>query len=1022
MKFTWCVFGILVLQWCGTPRVTLAQVASDDATKTPEARSLIAASPANPHSFSCESLLLPDEAHPEFTPLKNVKTSDGERSWEASNDILITSIGATSHVSGGAHLPIPMLAGRIRIEADVMAGASEWTALAIGRKNLTKNFWQDLAASFYISTSGRFHLFAGKKDLFTSEEKVDPKLPARIVMTLDTVERTVSVTVNQKSILDQFALPPSARLDQIEAVGFRIHQPHEEASSAVSRFVVTSDRTTSTGFVPTDITQFFVRPQVESRFEWKVQSPGPSNAISYSLHDYQGLKIEDGHIEKDAMDLCVFKKALPQGYFEITFPAAGHSYGIVSLDPTELSDEFFGIDAGLSWLEPDSNKRKALIKIMARSGIGMSRERLGLRSINPQRNQFNWGTSRNFEAVRQDYAESHVKVLEILQGGAGYLGSPQNLALLSEAWSTVANHWSVWGATEAENEPDLKPIPADQYVPLVKTLSYALANSRSKVPLVTGVFARLPPGPFFDTCFANGMLEDSDAISFHSYDRVTELEATIDRFRTWLRKSGKESMPIWQTESGWAWPQGTDRPLKEDDERSAAEIAMKGIESKSCGVARYFPFVYVHYDEGPRNFGMMGKEGTPSRSMAAYAMCVKTLSGWEYQGDLIGLSDDVRRARVFKREGSDECVAVIYTTRTGSSDAIDFPYPFKRVAGLDGRSLQANGASIPIPDSIVYIWLDLNDIRSRISTTTKASELHRSSKLPFTQARRSSPLVFEFLYKKSPCRPSVRRYLVTQAEATQFPIHIRLHNLSAYPHVFHPEITWPGATTEKPPAITLPPMGSTDLVFSKNIAGSLDTTETRFVTIAGHSGGIPAPLPLAIPLTTEGTIEQVLASNQNHQTCNVTDLSRWKPNIARNGSTKFEVLEGDICRVHVDFVGGRDNWSYPRFHLEEKIDESRFQGFAIRARIKNAASNVGFIAESEIAKPTFWATDLFPADGEWHVAYVPFSEFQPWPGGTGDQNARLDPASWKILCIGMGGKGFENDFEISHLMLVGSDQ
>lgn len=49
-------------------------------------------------------------------------------------------------------------------------------------------------------------------------------------------------------------------------------------------------------------------------------------------------------------------------------------------------------------------------------------------------------------------------------------------------------------------------------------------------------------------------------------------------------------MPLWLTESGRPWKQGPDRPPIDQDQTSALDITMKGIESQACGIARYFPF------------------------------------------------------------------------------------------------------------------------------------------------------------------------------------------------------------------------------------------------------------------------------------------------------------------------------------------------------------------------------------------------------------------------------------------------
>ena len=68
-----------------------------------------------------------------------------------------------------------------------------------------------------------------------------------------------------------------------------------------------------------------------------------------------------------------------------------------------------------------------------------------------------------------------------------------------------------------------------------------------------------------------------------------------------------------------------------------------------------------------------------------------------------------------------------------------------------------------------------------------------------------------------------------------------------------------------------------------------------------------------------------------------------------------------------------------------------YSGFLIRARIFHDAGGVAIIAESDGSLPSFWVNDIFPPDGEWHVVYVPFTDFKVGPGGAGDQNTRLRP-------------------------------
>ena len=256
----------------------------------------------------------------------------------------------------------------------------------------------------------------------------------------------------------------------------------------------------------------------------------------------------------------------------------------------------------------------------------------------------------------------------------------ENLPELAPGFGEAARHWKGWGGVEASNEPDLKASPADQYVPLVKTLSYALKEAHSPAPLVSGVFATIPPGPFFDTCLSNGMLDDSDAVSFHSYDRAPDVEGTVSRYRAWLKRGGKEAcrFGIRNAAGPGCWGRTALRRTRMPPARWRSR--RRRSNSMACGVARYFPFVYVYYEEGQKNFGMMGREATPLRSMAAYAACIQALSGKRYLGDIRGLGNSVKLARVFGNPAEAECVAVIYTGTVDPKATIPFPVKVTRVS------------------------------------------------------------------------------------------------------------------------------------------------------------------------------------------------------------------------------------------------------------------------------------------------------------------------------------------------------
>ncbi|MBN8526781.1 MAG: hypothetical protein J0M02_15725, partial [Planctomycetes bacterium] len=424
-----------------------------------------------------------------------------------------------------------------------------------------------------------------------------------------------------------------------------------------------------TGLIPADLAMCFVEPGRPATLRWSTAARVADGGAPFVIRDYAGRQVDAGSAQVDAAGAVTIARTFARGWYEIEFPAARQAFGVVALEAQPGGrDPFFCMDSALSWLETDPARRDGLVRILARCGIAMSRERLGLGSINPSPGVYTWEhPQRRYDSLRALYAAQGVPILEMLHGGGRHhevvkdVWFPSDYPRLAESNLAQTAHWGAgWGGVEIENEPDLHGLPAEQYVGVVKAASWAHLQSGSAVPLVAGVFGGIPPGPYFDACAANGMLADCDAVSFHSYDRADSVEAMVARYRVWLAASGREALPLWHSECGWPWVKGPDRAPAAQDADSAVEIAFKGVESRVCGVARYFPFVYVHYEEGPKCFGMMGRDGTPLRSMAAYAASVAVLSGARYAGDLQGVDGPARLARVFARDGDPQCVVALY--------------------------------------------------------------------------------------------------------------------------------------------------------------------------------------------------------------------------------------------------------------------------------------------------------------------------------------------------------------------------
>jgi hypothetical protein len=1019
---------LLLLLACCSTEETAAPPHTDVRATPPVTTAAPVVAPTTRRSAqtTCRDPLMPSANHPLGAVLAGSPLTEGAATWSANGGVSIATDGATATAAGGAHQAIPLVAGTIRVQADVRASGSGFTGICLGRGDLSGDFWANSELILLVRPGG-YALQSGSVNLIPH---CDPTLlhgdaPDHLDLQVDTVQRTVTVRINATVVLDAVALPPTTRVEALSAAGFRFNQPVTAGSPRVSAWRVDLATTAASGFTPVDLASFVVEPGQTATLRWRVAARGPTDQIPYAIHGYDGRLLDAGTAALSPDGIVTLTRVCTRGYAEVTFPSSRQVFGVIAIASSHAPvDPFFCMDSSLSWLETDPQRRDALVRILARCGIALSRERLGLGAVNPAPGTYVWDGSRAFDRLRALYAASNVQTLEILDGGAAHHGmiavSPfaQNLSAVATAWTAIAQHWrGAWGAVEVDNEPDLKTVPADQYAPEVKAISYALAAAGSPIPVVAGVFATIPPGPYFDACAANGILADADVVSFHSYDRAPDVEPMVARYRAWMATQGAEAMPLWHSECGWPWVSGPGRPVPEQDARSAVEIAAKAIESKACGVARYFPFVYVSYVEGPKNFGMMGREATPLRSMAAYAVAISALGNRRYLGDLRGIGSPVRLARVFTGGADGSCIAALYSGEPVPGASIQLPFTVQRACGADGRDLPLADGRVPLPDGLTYVWIDAAVAHTAVTTETEAARLSAIAAHPPTHSRLASPVILQFLMQQTPSRPSARRYLIDQGLARSLPIHVRIHNCSDAPLSVSPALCLPGGMPIPTDAVAVPAHGSTEVAWTVDARARLDIAETRVITVIVRIPLGAQPGPLAIPLVMDGSLEQHLARHPRQRAVPILELDRWHAHVSDQGRLTFSTA-GGLWRMSAVYPATEGRWAYPTFRLAERLDGTRDAGFLIRARILKPGGPAAIMANPDTPS-RFWCPDLFPADGQWHVVYVPFAEFKPGPNGTGLQNSRLDVASWTTLAIGMGSAVTENALEVSHLILVG---
>jgi hypothetical protein len=783
---------------------------------------------------------------------------------------------------------------------------------------------------------------------------------------------------------------------------------------------------------PSSPDQFYVEPAVDAVLRWEVTSGTLTDPVDVIVRDYRGSEVTRVRASRPGPRLLEAKLRVERGYLELEVPSGGQRFGLLALDPNPVRtgaatprDPFFAIDGAQSWLVRDDKVRDALVAACARSGIGMVRERLTSGAVHPSADRWVWDTPQRFEALRQNYQRRGVEVLEMAHDTPRWFERigpyPADLEAFAQLWQGLAGRWRpTWGAVEVWNEPDIQfggDLPADQYVPLAKTLAYAFTEAHVDAPLVGGATAYFRPA-WLDAAGQGLLLDRVDVLSFHTYGSALQMEPLVADFRAWLRTHGHGDMPLWITECGRPWDKGPDRPPVNQDARSALDIVMKGVEARACGVDRYFPFVLPFYEENSNNFGMTDRRASPLRSFAAYAAMVQVLGHGRYVGDLAQDDKLVKRARGFRVGKVD--VAVVYTGTVDPKAVVKLGTPVRSARGIDGRSIKiaADGA-IPVPDGLVYVELDAQLGPPRLVTDTAASRLVPTASESLKLTRTSSPIVLRYLFDPKKTKPTSDGYRLDAEPGAKLPVTFRVVNLGGKEHTLRVGLRVKSgtATRELPSkAVTVSGRASADLAWDLDTSGLFDSSD-RVTIVAEASDGTGLRDRLAVGLMGEPDLQRVLKQNPGAIRLPISELARWTP-AHSPGDVTMEAAPGTYWRMKVNQPGRGDHWAYPAFRLPDDLRLDRESTFLIRARCHGQASVRMFLWEGEGNVGYITPGSLAPGDDRWHVARVRPTDLIASMANAPDPDGRLDPAAVRRLSLGMNARTGEATLDVSDVYVI----
>lgn len=796
----------------------------------------------------------------------------------------------------------------------------------------------------------------------------------------------------------------------------------------------------SVKFCPVHITHFFVEPGQPARLSWRCSRPVSPDALSWRITNYWGHEVAAGKsVTAGPGDIISLPVRLARGFYQVTFPASGQQFGVVSIAAHRgPADSFFAIDSAMSELvnHPADRQRVrvGMIRILRRSGIGMSRERLRWSQINPSPGRFDWNKDCQYGLLGRDYSSSGVRMLQLFADAPDWTWDgtsgpyPINLVRTARSWAIIGSYFHRdWGALEIWNEPDGHGFPANQLLPMIKAIAYSFQQANIHIPLIGGVFASPIPGQFQRVCAMNGLLDQVSAISFHDYRAPTEIPHAVAAYRQWLKAFGEPSMPLWITESGKPWAAGTARPRQGPDMTSALWITMKAVEARACGISRYFAFVYPFYTEHDatfNNFGMMGQEHTPLRSMAGYVNCVAELSGWSYVGNLKTNDRAVLLAPVFAR--GERRTAVVYTGKANAHAAITLRLHGISIRGIDGRILHRNAnGSIPIADGLVYLRGPAKLFVGKVETDTEAGRLYAISRQsPPKPHRRHSPIILQFDNQGSGWTPG--GYVFPDSSSTS--IRVRVWNLAN--HAISVKLTLRGHH-EKNPGTPKAAFGlrrripaQSNMLVQWTVSQlarkmGLGITHYHYLMVTGHemsrSANTPAISPLAIPVRLKGSLNQYLARYPRHTRLAIGNTSLWRKNLTANADMSFFSAKAGGWGMKVAFHGGSP-WAYPQFPLPSGIHAKRVVAVLLRARA-SAPAKVRLMLFKP-GQPTYGtlSSPIIAANGKWNTVLVPLARLKPM--GNGPPLHSL--AGAKFLSVGLNNSSAvgENQLEVSDLYLL----
>ncbi len=696
---------------------------------------------------------------------------------------------------------------------------------------------------------------------------------------------------------------------------------------------------------------FSALPLVEHDYRFSVQGLPEGGEIPWEITDARGsrqvvrgtFRVQEGQ--------GTIRVSLPAGFYELHVPATKQVFGLSVLrEPAHAPDPFFAIEALL--LTALEEAQESCLRFLERHHISFVRDWAAFHQLHPARGTY---LSRR-DVLYARMASHHIQAAYAFAHFPSWLGPipirknstalPKTLLDFDTAVLTMYDSRRTSAVmVQPLNEFDSLESPSEGFLAPIRATAWAL-RERPECLLGGAAFCKPAPTPALAQSLEGDMLDFIDVFAFHAYGPPEELRERTEGYRRAMAFHPEKAwMPLWITESGKPWERGRDardaqiyssvvnnqHPKVEEDMQSALWIVANGVEAKTLGIARFFPFTMAFFQENNSNFGMMDYHRTPLRSLHSYAFAADLLAGKEYVGDPAIPSPDLAWEHLFVGDG--EGVVVFYAgkdSHLGSQARAEISrFPAGQGFSLTGEALGSQGEFLPLPEGLAY-WVFPADQLSpeSLNSSTRNMALKKGAETYRKVPRKASPVILRYAFwkAKEPHYNSFAYFLEGRECVFQ------VTNLDDQEQEFQPVAILPEGVTLKKPLpekILLPPRSERELVLEL-VPGETSTFTIRLKNAKDPLSEIRVPLVLVENLRTV-----TLDSEKTRE--------RWRENSAGRQTLSYD-KDKQALKVYTDFRNKANpqdsNWSFPELTLTPEEQSSHLIAVSFEIMVDPACYDV----------------------------------------------------------------------------------